>query len=178
MITVKNLLLAAAALLFALLAVAAFVTPGGAWPLCIAGIALLILAHSDRIAEISAGTSGAKIVLQQVQDKVVELRRLVTISARMHMAIVQRMGRWGTGFNEAEKDAIREESERLMRDAGVDEEEIRRVRAHEWDRYVYLDYVFWIGRDLDVTQFKADWDKLIEVRNPATPDQIEALLND
>ena len=44
MLTLKNFLLAAAAVLFVLLAVAAFKSPGGAWPLCIAGVALLVVA--------------------------------------------------------------------------------------------------------------------------------------
>ena len=176
MLTLKNFLLAAAAVLFVLLAVAAFKSPGGAWPLCIAGVALLVVAHFDRIAEVSASATGAKIVLQQVQEKVFELRRLVAISGRMHMVLVQRMGRWGPAFTFEEMEEIRQESETLMRDAGVDEAEINRIRSEEWDRYVHLDYVFWIFTNVDVSAVRDDWNRIRDIRKPGTPDESEALL--
>lgn len=174
-VTLKNFMVAGATTLFVLVGVAAFESPGGAWPLCVAAIALLVMAHVDRIVEISASATGAKIVLQQVQDKVVELKRLVVISGKMHMAIAQRMGRWGSPFTHAEMEAIRDESESLMRDAGVPESQISSIRATEWDRYVHLDYVFWIV-DGVVIRGRGDRD-LTDIRKPGTPDEVDSLLS-
>ncbi|MPZ34848.1 MAG: hypothetical protein GEV13_28335 [Rhodospirillales bacterium] len=135
-----------------------------------------MLAHIDRIAEISASATGARIVLQQVQEKVVELRRLVVVSARMHMTMAQRMGRWGPAFTAAEMEAIRQESEDLMREAGVDEADIASVKRREWDRYVHLDYVFWIFKNVKTGDARDDRDKVRNVQSPGTPDEVEALL--
>jgi hypothetical protein len=174
--TLKNTMLAGAGILFVLVAVAAFKSPAGAWPMCVAGIALLVIAHFDRIVEISATATGAKIVLQQVQDKVVELRRLVMLTGKMNMAVVQRMGRWGTAFTHEEMEAIREGTESLMRDAGLSADEIREVRSREWDRYVYLDYVFWALDKAAVHKNKPGYETLIKIELPGTPDEVEAFL--
>ena len=175
--TLKTAMLCGAGMLFGLVAIAAFVSPGGAWPLCVAGIALLVLAHFDQIAEISASATGARIVLQQVKDRVGDLQRLMKLSARMNLALGQRMGRWGDAFTLDEQEAIRIESEQLMRDGGVSEEEIKQLRLVEWDRYVRLDYIFWICRGVTLLEeARADWDRIRKVASPGSPSEVEAYL--
>ena len=125
--TLKKIMLGGAAIMFVLVAIAAFRSPSGAWPLCVAAIALLVFVNFDRIAKISASVTGAEVVMQQVENKVVELRRVVTAMARMNMAAVQRGGRWGSAFTHAEGEAIRQEAEELMRGVGVDDAEITKI---------------------------------------------------
>jgi hypothetical protein len=83
----KKATLGGAAVLLVLLPFAAFFHPAGAWPLCIAAIALVVIAHFDQISEISASATGAKVVLKQVQDRVVELKHLVALSSKMHLIL-------------------------------------------------------------------------------------------
>jgi hypothetical protein len=169
-------MLCGAAAMFVLVAIAAFISPGGAWPLCVAAIGLLVMINFDRIARISASVTGAEIVMQKVEDKVVELRRVVTAMARMNMASVQRMGRWDSGFTHAESEAIRQEAEDLMRGVGVDEGEIAKIRKEEWDRYIYFDYICWASAKLNSATAPQEWARLQNVRTPGTPDEVEALL--
>jgi hypothetical protein len=173
--TLKKMMLTGAAAMFVLVAIAAFWSPSGAWPLCVGAIALMVLVNFDRIAKISASVTGAEIVMQQVENKVIEIRRVVIALARMNMATVQRSGRWDSGFTQAEGEAIKQEAEELMRGVGVDDAEIAKIRKEEWDRYVYFDYVVWASSG-DEDRAPQDWERLQDMRNPGTPDKVETLL--
>jgi hypothetical protein len=175
-LTLKNVMLGGAGILFVLVAVAAFANSGGAWPLCIGGIALLVFAHFDQIAEISASATGAKITLKQVEQKVVELRRLVILSAKMSLALGQRMGRWGAPFTYEEQKAIRAEAEQMLRDVGIDDTELAGIIRVEWDRYVHLDYIFWSAKGVKLSGVQQEWNKVHSLATLGTPDEVEALL--
>jgi hypothetical protein len=176
-VTLKSALLAGAILLFVTGAVAAFYSPLGAWPLCIAGIALVVVAHFDQISEISASATGAKVVLKQVQERVVELKQLVALSSKMHLFLAQHLGRWSTGFSEEERAAILHDTEKLMAQAGLTEQEIKDIRADAWDRMVHLDYVFWATKHVHIVgSLPEDWRRLQDLSKPGTPDEVEAML--
>jgi hypothetical protein len=133
---------AAAAVLFVLMAVAAFSQSAGAWPLCVAGVACMIFANLDRISAISASSSGMNIALSKAEISIAQLTRLVRMSAVLQLATVQRLGRWG-GFSPAEKQKFGGEcffaSRRWGLRAGDSE-----LRYAPWDRFVLLDDVLGI----------------------------------
>lgn len=177
--SLKYGLLAVAALLLVTGAIAAFYSPVGAWPLCIAGIALVVVAHFDQISEISASATGAKVVLKQVEDRVVELKQLVALSSRMHLVLGQRLGHWDGGFSEDEKATILRETEDLMKQAGLSDEEIKLVRVDAWDRSVHLDYVSWAIKHARASHrdpLREEWSNLQQLAKPGTPDEVEAAL--
>lgn len=130
---------AASAVLFVLMALAAFRQSAGAWPLCVAGIACMVFANLDRISAISASTSGINIALSKAEVSIAQLTRLIRMSATLQLATVQRAGRLG-GFSAEEKEKFLEESVSLLRDAGVSDPEIRELRYLPWDRFVLYDY--------------------------------------
>jgi hypothetical protein len=94
----------------------------------------------------------------------------------MNLALGQRVGRWGKTFTEDEKDAIRTESKELLREAGVPDDEIKKIMQVEWDRYVRLDYIFWIAKGVTVGSARAEWDAIIQLANPGAPAAVEAFL--
>lgn len=137
---VTRVLWGASAILFVLMAFAAFGGTNGAWPLCVAGVACMVFANLDRISAISASTSGINIALGRAEVSIAQMTRLLRTSATAQLAIVQRAGRWD-GFNVEEKQAFLDESISLLREAGISEGEIRDVRYKYWDRFELFDYV-------------------------------------
>jgi hypothetical protein len=139
----NRILWGASALLFVLMAVAAFAHSNGAWPLCVAGVACMVFANLDRISTISASTSGINIALGRAEVSVAQMTRLIRMSATLQLAIVQRTGRWD-GFNAEEKEAFLNESISLLREAGIGDGEIRDLRFRAWDRFELYDHVIGI----------------------------------
>jgi len=166
---VARVLWGASAILFVLMAFAAFGGTNGAWPLCVAGVACMVFANLDRISAISASTSGINIALGRAEVSIAQMTRLLRTSATAQLAIVQRSGRWD-GFNAEEKQAFLDESISLLREAGISEGEIRDVRYKYWDRFELFDYAYAIlggqvpaPHDPDV---HAEWEKLRQLDPP------------
>lgn len=162
----------ASAVLFSLMAVAAFFHLGGAWPLCVAGVACMVFANLDRISTISASTSGINIALSRAEVSIAQLTRLIRMSAALQLATVQRSGRWG-GFTAAEKEKHLEESMSLLRDAGIPDAEIRDLRYMPWDRFVLFDYVHAILGGSTIpdpydADTRAEWDAHQKIDNIAS----------
>lgn len=174
------LLWRAAAVLFGLMAVAAFFYPAGAWPLCVAGVACMVFANIDRVSAISASTSGINIALSRAEVSIAQMTRLIRTSAVVQLATVQRSGRWG-GFSSAEKDKYLEEAMGLLRDAGVSEADIRELRYEPWDRFVIFDYVSAIlggayTPDPHYEAAHAEWKGLQTIDNIPSADKLRAFL--
>lgn len=167
----------AAAVLFVLLGVSAFVSPAGAWPLCVGAIACLLLPNLGRISELSG--PGFKLLVQQAKEKVEHMDKLLRMSVRMHLEMVQRMPRWGN-YTDAEMEAALEESVTLLREAGVPDSEITEIRSHAWDRWVIFDYGFYalgLGSPVNVTdELRAEWERLRTLERHPTPDEMEDFL--
>lgn len=137
----RKLLYAGAAIFSLLVAIAAFQSPAGAWPLCAMAIACIVAANIDRVREVSASTSGVQVVLNRAREAVDQVTRLIRLNAKAQLALVQRMGRWDSGFSDKERTEVLEENMMLLRDAGVSEPEIRKLKAAVWDPLVHFDYV-------------------------------------
>jgi hypothetical protein len=177
----KTLLYATAGVLSALMAVAAFVSPPGAWPLGVAAVSCLIVANLDRFTEISATATGVRAVLRDAKSQLDELaRNSARLSAASNLALVQRSGRLG-GFSDAEQSTALRDSIALLREAGVGEDEIRAIKAQSWDRFVNFDYVHAITGSSQAPAFddpalREEWKRLRNFENPATPEQLEDFL--
>ena len=95
---------------------AAFFSPTGAWPLCVAAIACMAIANIDRIGKVS--TPGEfELLSKEAQDSVRHLDKLLRMSVRMKLDICQRVPRWGS-YSDAEMESILAEAIGLLRDAG------------------------------------------------------------
>lgn len=133
-------LYSAAVLLGVLMAIAAFVSPAGAWPLAAAALACVAIANLDRFQELSAGASGVKAVLREAKTELVAMREVVEVLAEYQLSLMQQVGRWRDRKDE-EKTAAVARIVALMKKAGIPPERIAEIKDGAWDRYVMFDYV-------------------------------------
>lgn len=168
----------AAALLGVLTTFAAFVSPAGAWPLCVSALGCLAVANLDRFSELSAGAGGVRVLIRDVEKKVAELNRVAALAAKAALALVQRSGRMG-GFDDDEKAAFLNEATMLLRDAGHSDAEIEEMLEPNWHKFVRFDYVggilgqSMVPRDSELTP---EWRRLYKFGYEPSPDEVRALL--
>lgn len=178
----KRLLYIAATVLAALVAAAAFVSPAGAWPLAALSLACVAAANLDKFQEISAGTSGLKAVLRDARTEVANLRDVVELMSEFQLIVMQQVGRWASD-NDAEKAENLNRMLTLMRRAGIPDDRIKEIKKTAWDRFVVFDYVFAITGNSTVPDTKSReteqrWRALRRFERPATPDELEAFLDE
>lgn len=171
-----------AALLFALTAVAAFVSPGGAWPLALGGAACLLVPHAEKFSEISAGASGFKATLRETKSTLAELEDAIGLIAELQLQLIQQEGRWGT-TDDDRKAGYLDRTVRMLKSAGVDEERISQIVRDVWGRYERFDYVIAITGNSRVPKnddkaLKARWDAARKLEHPATPEELRSLVKD
>jgi len=174
----KVALYIAAATLGLLTALAAFMSPAGAWPLCVSALGCLAVANLDRFSELSAGAGGVRVLMRDVERKVAELNRVAALAAKAALALVQRSGRMG-GFDDDEKDAFLKEATTLLKDAGHDEPEIAEMLEPNWHKFVRFDYVggilgqTMVPRNADLYP---EWKRLRNFGYEPSPEEVRALL--
>ncbi len=170
----------AAAILLALMADAAFSHSEGAWPLCVAAVACMVFANLDRISAISASASGINIALNKAEVSIGQLTRLIRMSAGLQLAMVQRAGRLGE-YSAQEKERYLQESLGLLRDAGVSDADIEKLRYETWDRFVLFDYV-WAATGMYMApqphdaEVQAEWEALRKVDDLPTAARLREFL--
>ena len=91
---------AAAGALLVLQCIAAFVSPSGAWSLCIAAIACIATANLDRIGKIAA-PGEIELALKEARDSAKQVGELLRMSVRAQLEMTQRLTRKGA-YSDAE----------------------------------------------------------------------------
>lgn len=136
--TQKAILYLAAIFCIVLMAVAAFASPEGAWPLAFAAVFFFALANIERIRSLSASSSGFSIELDR---KIEELRDLAKVVSRGLLEVTQRAGRWG-GLPHKSKQDILEELRRLAKSSGITDAEFREIlEESSWAFLEAYDYL-------------------------------------
>lgn len=172
----------AAAVLSALVAVAAFISPAGAWPLAALALACVAAANVDRFSEVSASTSGVKAVLREARTELANLQDVVELMSEFQLGAMQQANRFASNDDE-EKASNLKRMVGLMRKAGIPESRISEIKKRVWDRYVIFDYVHSVTGNGTVPDsndrgIESRWRALRSFDAPAPPEEIERFLND
>ena len=178
----KTLLYLAATALLVLMAIAAFASPSGAWPLSAAAIVCIFLANTDKFSEISASTSGVSATIREAKSKIAELQDLVEVMSEAQIYSLQSAGRWGSAHDDKEYYFNRIIS--TMKESGLSDATIRDIREKNWDRYIRFDYITSIlgGSTIphpvepEYNSIREEWKKLRDFCNQPTPEQLRAFL--
>jgi hypothetical protein len=170
----------AAGILLLLVAVSAFVSPSGSWPLAIVAVALVFAANLDRFSEVSAGTSGFTAKMREAQGKINDMTRMIEVMASAELYQIQSAGRWGGGRDEDHKMFL-DRIVGLMNEAGIPPERIKAIKAEAWDKYVRFDYVHAIlGSSYvpasDDKDMRAEWQSLRDFDNVPSPAKLADFL--
>jgi hypothetical protein len=170
---------AVAGVLLVLQSIAAFVSPIGAWSLCVAAIACLVTANLDRIGS-SQAPGEAQLLMKQARDSIEHVGQLLRMSVRARLEMIQRSPR-REAHSDAEMEAALTESVGLLRAAGVADTEIATIREQAWDRWVRFDYVLYaLGGSTSVSnptiEIAREWSRIRAFGTNPTPDEVDAFL--
>ncbi|MDA0306887.1 MAG: hypothetical protein O3B76_11505 [Proteobacteria bacterium] len=139
--------------------------PHVGWALMITGLIFMVASRFDDVIEIGFGSFQTKLErrITKVEDAMAAVRRLAKASARNALNSVQFAGRMG-GFSEPEKMLFLRDTRRLLRDLGIDDDEVSETEI-DWNKAVEFDYAFWaLGLNQlpdDITEdLKPRWDDL------------------
>jgi hypothetical protein len=173
-------LYAAAAIIVSLAALAAFISPAGAWPLSIIAVSLVFTANLDRFSEVSAGTSGFTAKMREAQGRINDLRKLIEVVAAAELHMLQSAGRWG-GNRDDDLQVQHDRLVGLMIEVGVPVDRVKAIKAESWDRYVKFDYVLQIlgGGMIPAShapEIQAEWKKLRSFDDISSPAQLADFL--
>ena len=176
----KNYAYAAAAGLIILVAIAAFVSPAGAWPLAATALGLIVLANLDRVSEVSASATGFNAKMREAEDRLADLKRMIAVSAEAQLSLIQQTGRWG-GVDDDRKEYFLGETIEIMREAKLPQIQIEKIKSECWDRYVVIDYAHAILGNSTIPETSDQ--QIIERwkamrRADADPDSIQKFLDD
>ncbi len=165
------------------MAFAAFISPSGAWPLSVAAIVCMFLANTDKFSEISASTSGVSATIREAKDKIQDLNKLIEIMSEAQLFSLQAHGRI---FDPEmlNRDHFFNRIIGIMKDAGIDDERILKIRKDNWDYFVKADYINSIlggstiphplGPEYD--HVRAEWKKLRNFYDQPSPAQVREFL--
>ncbi len=170
---------ATAGVLLVLQSIAAFVSPIGAWSLCVAAIACLVTANLDRIGNSSAPVE-AQLLMKQARDSIEHMGQLLRMSVRARLEMTQRMPR-REAYSDAEMETALSEAVGLLRAAGVPDTEIATIREQAWDRWVRFDYVLCaLGGNTAIAnptiEIAREWNRIREFGTNPTPDEVDSFL--
>lgn len=170
---------AAAGVLLVLQSIAAFVSPIGAWSLCVAAIACIATANLDRLGKSSA-PGDVELALKEARDSARHVGQLLRMSVRAQLDMTQRLPRKGAS-GDAEMEAMLTESVGLLRAAGVPDTEIATIREQAWDRWVRFDYVTYaLGGNTGISnpsiEITREWNRLRQLGSNPTPDEVDSFL--
>lgn len=176
----KNYAYAAAAGLIILVAIAAFVSPAGAWPLAATALGLIVLANLDRVSEVSASATGFNAKMREAEERLADLKRMIAVSAEAQLSLIQQTGRWG-GVDDDRKEYFLGETIEIMREAKLPQIQIEKIKSECWDRYVVIDYADAVLGNSAIPETSDQ--QIIERwkamrRADADPDSIQKLLDD
>lgn len=170
---------AAAGVLLVLQSIAAFVSPSGAWSLCVAAIACIATANLDRLGKPTA-PGEVELLKKESRDSVAHVGQLLRMSVRAQLEMTQRLARRGA-YSDAEMETALTESVGLLRAAGVADTEIATIREQAWDRWVRFDYVMYaLGGNTAIAnpslEIAREWNRMRELGSNPTPDEVDSFL--
>ncbi|CAN7355211.1 hypothetical protein LJR231_002057 [Phyllobacterium sp. LjRoot231] len=170
-----------AAVLLVTMAVAAFYSPEGAWPLSISAIGCVFIANLDRFTEVSATTSGISAKIKDAKTKINELQNLLEVISEFQLHSLQSIGRWSSGDDDNKKYFLN----RIMatlRESGFNEAKILAMKRQYWDKFVLFDYVSavlgngYVPEGSDAA-LQAEWKSLRDFNSVPSPERVREFLD-
>ncbi|MGO4739253.1 hypothetical protein AB4099_22075 [Bosea sp. 2KB_26] len=179
----RTWLYSAASALLILMAIAAFASPSGAWPLSVAAIVCIFLANIDKFSEVSATTSGVSATLREAKGKINDLNKLIEVMAEAQLFTIQANGRI-LNSNMIKKDYFLERILGIMRDAEISDDRIKKIRRDNWDYFVKYDYILSIlGGNIiphpmgnEYNSVRKEWNELRDFKNHPSPQKLRDFL--
>lgn len=147
-------------------------------------IGLLFFANLDQIEKFSASRSGFEAttrVIKEAESTIEELRQLAKLVSATTLSMVQRTGRFGTGFDRKEQEEIRDSLLDYLTKLKISQEE-QAQSLSEWHSWVCRDYVDMIISSVEVPRELYDNAEIkelqsIERNSLPPPSKIEEILS-
>ena len=112
------------------------------WASLIAMVFLLLCANADRVAEVTASSSGisakTRELVERTEGAITEIQALTMQLTKLGFSLVKRQGRI-SGFSAEEEQQIKADMLEVVRRVGVNESAIEQAIG-EWNSFEELDY--------------------------------------